>query len=105
MRKGMSFTLTMIIVAIVLLIAAVTITGIGSGFFSDFSGFLDAGAPEDTELIRQNCLDKKVTVCAQETITGTDWASQVTVQDRSCREWADQEDVFGPDGTADIPPC
>lgn len=111
MRKGMSFTLTLLIVALVLLAVGITIITLGQNSISSV-GDIFRGNTEDSEgdIARQNCNQERQRICRQRTTElwlhgGLTWATQASHNGRSCYEWADQEQIFGLGGTDRIPSC
>lgn len=108
--KGLSFTLTIVVVAVVLLVAAFTVMGIGGGFISDFGGILSSGSPSDQDFLRQQCLDEKTRLCSdsdfvQQLDDEREWARNARAEGETCWTLAEDEQIFGPDGAEDIPPC
>lgn len=105
MRKGLSFTLTIVVIAVVLLISGFTLVSLGQVSFSQFGSLFGSQSEEyNADLLRQQCLSEKTRLC-DSGAEGTDWAEQALADGRTCQEWAQEENIFGAGGEESIPAC
>lgn len=111
MRKGMSFTLTLLIVAMVLLAVGITIITLGQNSIGSV-GDIFRGSTGDSEvdIARQNCNQERQRICRQRTLElwinqEATWAEQAVHEGKSCSDWAEQDLIYGGGGTDAIPDC
>ena len=105
MRKGVSFTLVIIVSALIMIVAATTLIISSQGILGQIGSFLEAGSPTQADEARSYCLERKIQACQSLEDGSQDWAEDVVYEGSSCSEWAEEENVFGPDGVESIPPC
>lgn len=105
MKKGISFTLVLIVSALVLLITATVLTVSSQGILGQFTDFLEGGSPTETDEIRSYCSERKIEACQNLEPDSREWAEEVTIEGRTCMEWAEEENIFGNQGAESIPPC
>lgn len=105
MRKGVSFTLVIIVSSLIMIIGAVTLLVSSQGIFDQIGVFLQEGSPSEPDDARSYCLERKLQACQSLEEGSQDWADNVVFEGRSCSDWAEQENIFGSDGVESIPPC
>lgn len=111
MRKGMSFTLTLLIVALVLLAVGITIITLGQNSIGSVGDIFRSNTDNsEVDLARQNCNQERQRICRQRSLElwlhgGISWAQQASHEGRSCYAWAEEEQIFGVGGTSRIPSC
>ena len=105
MRKGVSFTLVIIVSALIMIVAAATLIISSQGILGQIGSFLRAGSPSEADEARSYCLERKMQACQSLEDGSQEWAENLVFEGRSCRDWAEQENIFGSDGVESIPPC
>lgn len=101
--KGLSITMNYVVVALIVLIAAVTILFNFSSTVSTIQDILGTEADKSKmQLAENHCLTEKEDICSQQGLDSgsTAWADDVTYDDTSCSEWVSQG-AFG----GDTPGC
>ena len=67
MRKGVSFTLVIIVSALIMIVAAATLIISSQGILGQIGSFLRAGSPSEADEARSYCLERKMQVRALRT--------------------------------------
>ncbi|MDY6778529.1 MAG: hypothetical protein SVU32_07730 [Candidatus Nanohaloarchaea archaeon] len=120
-HKGISMTLTLIVSALVILVAGLAVTGIGTGFLGDLTTILKSGQPSEKQQMRNDCLQRKANICSDtdqvldmymgdgtngdQYSNAREWAKQVDIDAGNCWELAQSKGIFGSGGTDAIPKC
>lgn len=109
MRKGISMTLTILVVALVLLATTIALMTLGTNVTQRISQIVGQGQGDEAELARQHCERRRDVICAQadleeweETNRLDQWAEQANYEGRTCKKWQEDEQIYGSSG---IPEC
>lgn len=106
--KGISLSLTILVVAIVLLSTAAAMMFLGGNVTSRIGQIVGEGQRDQGQLARQNCEQQRDVICAQQDLEEwapndlDQWAEEATYDGRTCRQWQEDEQIYGPDG---VPEC
>lgn len=91
--KGLSITMNYVVVALIVLIAAVTIVFNFNATVSTIQDILGTQTDANkVQLAENHCLTEKADVCSQQGLSqgSTDWADDVHYGEQSCAEWISQ---------------
>lgn len=108
-RHGISMTLTILVVALVLLATTIALMTLGTNVTDRISQIVGGGQGSETDLARQHCERRRDVICAQadleqweETGTLDKWAEQASYEGQTCEQWQEEESIYGSSG---IPEC
>lgn len=90
-RKGISLSMTYVVLGIILLSTAVTVLMYFSGNIEDLDNLIsgERDASQD-QLAQENCLVQKQQMCQQEGYSEDNWAEDATYNGESCSEYWDE---------------
>lgn len=108
-RKGISFTLTLLVVGLVLLATAMALIVLGTDVTQRIGDIVGQGSSDQSDLAKNHCDRQRDTICADADLEQWEedeildrWADQATYEDRTCRQWQIDELIYG---TTGVPPC
>lgn len=110
-RKGISFTVTLIVVALVLLATGITVITLGQNSISGFADIFTSNTDDsESDIARQQCNREKSRICSSQpgkhwALSDGSWARDAAHNGRSCRDWAEEEQIYGLRGISSIPTC
>lgn len=92
-EKGLSITMNYVVIALIVLIAAVTIVFNFSATMETIQNILGTQSSEnEMQLAENHCLTEKQQICNQQDLStgSTAWADQARYGDYTCAEWVSQ---------------
>lgn len=95
--KGLSITMNYVVVALIVLIAAVTIVFNFSATMDTIQGILGTQSDaNEMNLAENHCLNEKESICQLQGLDSgsTDWADDARYGDQKCAEWI-RQGAFG----------
>ncbi|MDY6778528.1 MAG: hypothetical protein SVU32_07725 [Candidatus Nanohaloarchaea archaeon] len=118
MRKGISMTMTLIVAALVILAAGLTVITVGQASFGKVKSLIiGSGDTQKIRMIKNRCLSQKSRICQGKAVdwyiaqrNGEEnalrqWAKTAQYNGKSCWTHAEQRQVFGAQGIEAIPKC
>ncbi len=98
MRKGLSLSMNMIVIALIISLVAITVLVAFSSNFETINSFISGGIDDATlDLAAENCLADFDRLCAKTSYEegDTSWATDATYNGRTCEYWINQGALGG----------